>query len=102
MVVAQSSAKAEYRVMSNTASELTWLQHFLQEIGFAAPTPIPLFCDNQAAIRIASNSAFYERTKHIEVNCHFVRDKIFNGDISTPFVKSEDQLADMFTKSFPL
>jgi hypothetical protein len=71
----------------------------LQEIEFAAPTPIPLFCDNQVAIHIASNSIFLERTKHIKVNCHFVRDNILNGDISTPFVKSGDQLADMFTKS---
>jgi hypothetical protein len=85
-VVARSSAEAEYRAMSNTTSELTWLQHFLQEIGFATPTPIPLFCDNQAAIHIASNSVFHERTKHIEVDCHFVRDKILSGDISTPFV----------------
>ena len=97
--MARSSVEAEYRSMSNTASELTCLQHFLWEIGFAAPTPIPLFCDNHAAIHIASNSDIPERTKHIEVDCHFVRDKILNGDISTPFVKSGDQLADMFTKS---
>jgi hypothetical protein len=71
-VVARFNAKAEYRAMSNTASELTWLQHFLQEIGFAAPTSIPLFCDNQVAIHIASNSVIHERTKHIEVDCHFV------------------------------
>jgi hypothetical protein len=63
-MVAQSSAETEYREMSNTTSELTWLQHFPQEIGFAAPTPIPLFCDNQAAIHIASNFVFHERTKH--------------------------------------
>jgi hypothetical protein len=97
-VVAQSSAEIEYRAMSNTTSELTWLQHFPREIGLAAPTPILLFCDNQAAIHIASNSVFHERTKHIEVDCHFVRDKILSGDISTPFMKYEDQLADMFIK----
>jgi transposase InsO family protein len=98
-VVARSSAEAEYRAMAYTATELTWLQHFLQEIGFSAPTPIPLSCDNQAAIHIASNPVFHKRTKHIEVDCHYVRDKILNGDISTTFVKSGDQLADMFTKS---
>lgn len=98
-VVARSSAEAEYRAMAHTATELTWLQHFLQEIGFSAPTPIPLFCDNQAALHIASNPVFHERTKHIEVDCHFVRDKILNGDISTAFVKSGDQLADVFTKA---
>jgi hypothetical protein len=98
MMVAWSSAEIEYRAMSNTTSELTWLQHFLQEITFAAPIPILLFCDNQAAIHIASNSVFHERTKHIEVNCHFARDKILSEDIFTPFMKSGDQLADMFTK----
>ena len=71
-MVAWSSAEAEYKTMSNTASELTWLQHFLQEIGFAAPTPISLFCDNQVAMHIVSNSVFHERTKHIEVDCHYV------------------------------
>jgi len=72
--VARSSAEAEYKVMAHTTSELTWFQHFLQEIGFLAPTPFPLFSDNQAALHIASNSVFHERTKHFVVGCHFVRD----------------------------
>jgi hypothetical protein len=89
-VVARSSAEAEYKTMSNTASELTWLQHFLQEIGFTAPTPISLFCDNQAAMHIVSNFFFHERTNHIEVDCHYAQDKILNGYIFTLFVKSRD------------
>jgi hypothetical protein len=75
------------------------LQHFLSEIGCSAPTPILLFYDNQAALHIASNPVFRERTKYIEVDCHYVLDKILDGDISTIFVKSRDQLTDMFTKS---
>jgi hypothetical protein len=98
-VVAQSSAEAEKRAMAHTASEPTWLQHLLQEIGFPARTPIPQSCDNQAALHIASNHVFQQRTKHIEVDCHLVRDKILSGDLATPFVKSEDQFADIFTKS---
>jgi hypothetical protein len=83
----QSSAKVACRTMAHTTSELTRLQYFLHEIGFSAPTPIPLFCDNQAALHIASNPIFHERTKHIEVDCHFIRDKMLNGDTSTAFVK---------------
>jgi hypothetical protein len=75
-VVARSSAKAKYKAMAHIATELTWLQHFLKEIGFSATTPIPLSCDNQAAIHIASNSVFHEMNKHIEVDCHYVQDKM--------------------------
>jgi hypothetical protein len=90
-IVARSSAEAEYRAMAATACELTWLRQDVKAM--------KLICDNQAALHIASNLVFHERTKHIEIDCHFVRDKVLSGEIITDFVASNDQLADIFTKS---
>jgi hypothetical protein len=98
-VVARSSAEAEYRAMALVTCELIWLKQLLKELQFEDTRPMTLICDNQAALHIASNPVFHERTKHIEIDCHFVREKIESGDIVTNFVNSNDQLADVFTKS---
>lgn len=84
--MSQCSSIAEYGgAIAHIDSELMRLQQFLQEIGFLAPTSIPLFY-NQAAAYVASNPNFHERIKPIEVDFHFIQDKILIEDISTSFV----------------
>ncbi|KAK8933315.1 hypothetical protein KSP39_PZI015777 [Platanthera zijinensis] len=96
--VARSSVEAEYRAMSHTVAEIMWVRQILCEIGYPVQDPTPLWCDNQAAIQIATNPVFHERTKHIEVDCHFVREKYEEGLISLTHVKTGDQVADILTK----
>ena len=85
--------------MTSATSELIWLKQLLKELGFGDVTQMTLICDNQAALHIASNPVFHERTKHIKIDCHFIREKILSGDIATRFVNLNDQLTDVFTKS---
>ena len=71
----------------------------MKEIGIATTLSAKLWCDNKAALHIASNSMFHECTKHIEINCHFICDKIKENVISTGHVRSNDQLANLLTKA---
>ena len=98
-VVARSSAEAEYQVMALATCELIWLKHLLQELKFGKDEQMKLIYDNQAALHISSNSVFHERTKYIEVNYQFIIEKIASGCMTTSFVNSNDQQADIFTKS---
>ncbi|WZZ36046.1 hypothetical protein YC2023_019447 [Brassica napus] len=98
-IVSCSSAEAEYRAMRKLTSELIWIRNLLQDFGIETSTPITMHCDNQAAIHIASNNVFHERTKHIEVDCHKVRQAVEQRIILPCYTRSEDQLADIFTKA---
>jgi hypothetical protein len=96
--MARSSTEAEYRAMISMTSELTWIKQLFADLGIKNQEPMKMYCDNQAASHIASNSVFHERTKHIKVDCHFIRKKIHLKEIETPFVRSTDHLVNIFTK----
>jgi len=96
--ISRSSAEAEYRSLATLSYELQWLKYLLSDLGIDHPQPITIYCDSQAAIPIAENPVFHERTKHIEIDCHFVSEKIKSGLITPSYIRSSDQLADIFTK----
>ena len=98
-VVSRSSAESEYRAMTQSVCEIMWLYQLLMEVNIMTVVPAKIWCDNQAALHISSNPIFHERTKHIEIDCHFVREKIQLGLISTGYVKTGEQLGDIFTKA---
>ena len=79
--------------------ELLWLKSLITEIGYTANDEISLYCDNRAAIQIAQNPVQHDRTKHVEIDRHFIKEKLEAKIIKIPFVKSEDQLADVLTKA---
>lgn len=87
--------------MAAAASEVAWLVRLLEEIGIIDLSPITLYCDNQSAMHIARNPVFHERTKHIDIDCHFTRDKVMEGLLQLFYLPSDQQLADLFTKIIP-
>ncbi|KAE9589663.1 putative RNA-directed DNA polymerase [Lupinus albus] len=98
-VVAKLSTETEYRAMSLAASEAQWLLYLLHDLEIPHSQPVVMFCDNQSALHIAANSVFHERTKHIEVDCHFVREKVESGILHLIYIPTTSQIADLFTKS---
>ncbi|KAE8705531.1 hypothetical protein F3Y22_tig00110422pilonHSYRG00020 [Hibiscus syriacus] len=97
-IVSRSSCKAEYRAMAVTTCKLVWLTSLLSSFHIFIDF-IRLYCDNQAAINLTTNQVFHERTKHIEVDCHFLLDKVKTGFLKLFHVRSSDQLTDVFTKT---
>ena len=97
-IVACSSVDAEYCALADTTSGLLWL---LKNLGVSTSSTTPLYCDNQSAIHITQNDVFYERTKYIEIDCHFIRYHLVQSALKLFSVSSKNQLADIFNKSHP-
>jgi hypothetical protein len=96
--VSRSSTEAEYKAFPNGAAEAIWLESLLKELGVVQQrTPI-LWCDNLGATYLTANPVFHARTKHIEIDFHFVRERVAAGALQVKFISSSDQLADVFTK----
>jgi hypothetical protein len=96
--VSRSSTEAEYKALANGAAEAIWVDSVLSELGVQRQrTPI-LWCDNLGATYLTANPVFHARTKHIEIDFHFVRERVATGELQVRFISSSDQVADVFTK----
>jgi len=89
--VSRSSAEAEYKSLACLTAKIVWVTNLFKELGINVKEPVVVFCDNKAVIQIAANHVFHERTKHIEIDCHFVREKIQQRLISTIYIPTGDQ-----------
>ncbi|GMJ03388.1 hypothetical protein HRI_004008000 [Hibiscus trionum] len=98
-VVARSSAEAEYRALSHDICEGMWLQRLMGELKLSYTKPITLYCDNQAAVSIAHNPVHHDRTKHVEIDRHFITEKINKGEVCVSYLPTRQQVADVLTKS---
>ncbi|GMI96958.1 hypothetical protein HRI_003365100 [Hibiscus trionum] len=97
-VVARSSAEAEYRALSHGICEGMWLQRLMGELKLSYTKPITLYCDNQA-VSIAHNPVHHDRTKHVEIDRHFITEKINKGEVCVSYLPTRQQVADVLTKS---
>ncbi|GKD45442.1 hypothetical protein Tco_1270087 [Tanacetum coccineum] len=95
-----SSTEAEYIALSGCCSQILWMRSQLTDYGFKF-NKIPLYCDNKSAIALCCNNVQHSRAKHIDIRYHFIKEQVENGIVELYFVRTEYQLADIFTKPLP-
>ena len=98
-VVSLSSTEAEYRALAQGATEIAWFRRLFSEIGLTLSEVPVIWCDNQSAGSLASNPVFHARTKHIELDVHYVREQVAAQHLKVLYVPTDHQKADVFTKS---
>ncbi|GJW25439.1 ribonuclease H-like domain-containing protein [Tanacetum coccineum] len=99
--LSRSSAEAEYRGVANAVAETCWLRNLLRELHTPLSSATLVYCDNVSAVYLSSNPVQHQRTKHIEIDIHFVRDLVAAGQVRVLHVPSRYQYADIFTKGLP-
>ena len=100
-MVSRSSTEAEYKSLANATAEVMWVQKLLDELGIPHPLTACLWCDNLGAKYLSANPVFHARTKHIEIDFHFVREQVAAKRLDIRFVSTMDQIVDGFTKPLP-
>jgi len=100
--VSRSSTEAEYKAMANATAEIIWLEQLMTELGVKVQRTSILWCDNLGATYLSANPVFHARAKHIEIDFHFVRERVMRKQLQVRFISSGDQLADGFTKALPV
>lgn len=91
-------ALRQYKALTNTTTEILWVQSLLRDLGIYLHLPHTLWCDNLRATYLSSNAILHSRTKHIEVDFHFVRDRVLAKSLNVSFISSRDHIADSLTK----
>jgi hypothetical protein len=99
--VSHSSTKAKYRSLAVGAAEVAWIRMLLRDLHVFLSHCPTVWCDNTSAISLASNPVFHACTKHVEVDYHFVCERVVRGDLKVQFIPTVDQLADLLTKALP-
>ena len=93
-----STCEAEYVVATSSVCHAVWLRSLLKELHMSQVEAIEIFFDNKSALALAKNPVFHDRSKHIDTRYHFIRECIASKEVQLDFVKSQDQVADIFTK----
>jgi hypothetical protein len=101
-MVSLSSAEAEYRAVANAVAEVTWLHQLLLELHAPPLRASLVYCDNISTVYMSSNPIQHQRTKQIEIDIHFVRERVATGDVCVMHVPTSSQYADIFTKGVTL